>query len=123
MLVLSRYKDESIMIGENIEVKVIDIRGGKVRLGITAPRSISVHRREVYEAIHRKKVRNMEANNFTFDEYEKMYSNCHDLAKALKVSLIKFSCNIMKNIIYEFKQVKSCRRLGRHGSKKITCIT
>jgi len=54
MLVLSRYKDESIMIGEEIEVTVVDVRGNKVRLGITAPRSIPVHRKEVYEAIHRQ---------------------------------------------------------------------
>ncbi len=56
MLVLSRYKDESIMIGEEIEVTVVDVRGNKVRLGITAPRSIPVHRKEVYEAIHRQEI-------------------------------------------------------------------
>ena len=57
MLVLSRCRDESIMIGEDIEVMIIDIRRGKVRLGIAAPKSVPVHRREVYEAIQRKKVR------------------------------------------------------------------
>ena len=56
MLVLSRCKDESIMIGEDIEIILIDIRRDKVRLGITAPKSVPVHRREVYEAIKRKKV-------------------------------------------------------------------
>jgi len=55
MLVLSRYKDESIMVGEDVEVMIVDVRGDKVRLGITAPRSIPVHRKEVYEAIQRKK--------------------------------------------------------------------
>ena len=55
MLVLSRRKDESIMIGENVEIKIVDIRGNKVRLGITAPKSIPVHSREVYEAIHPNK--------------------------------------------------------------------
>ncbi len=55
MLVLSRGKDESIMIGENVEVRIVDVRGNKVRLGITAPKEIPVHRREVYEAIHSKK--------------------------------------------------------------------
>lgn len=55
MLVLSRSKDESIMIGEDIEVTIVDVRGHKVRLGITAPKEIPVHRREVYEAIHRVK--------------------------------------------------------------------
>jgi carbon storage regulator len=55
MLVLSRQKDESIMIGDNVEITIVDVRGDKVRLGITAPREISVHRREVYEAIQREK--------------------------------------------------------------------
>jgi len=51
MLVLSRQKDQTIMIGDNIEITVVDIRGDKVRLGITAPPKIPVHRKEVYEAI------------------------------------------------------------------------
>ncbi len=54
MLVLSRQRDETIMIGDNIEVTVVDIRGDKVRLGINAPREISVHRKEVYDAIRRE---------------------------------------------------------------------
>ncbi|MHC4624363.1 MAG: carbon storage regulator CsrA [Planctomycetota bacterium] len=55
MLVLSRQKDESIMIGDNVEITIVDVRGDKVRLGITAPKEISVHRREVYDAIQREK--------------------------------------------------------------------
>ena len=55
MLVLSRQKDESIMIGDNVEITIVDVRGDKVRLGITAPKDISVHRREVYDAIQREK--------------------------------------------------------------------
>jgi carbon storage regulator len=51
MLVLSRQRDETIMIGDDIEITVVDIRGDKVRLGINAPRVIQVHRKEVYEAI------------------------------------------------------------------------
>jgi carbon storage regulator len=54
MLVLSRQRDESIIIGDNIVVTVVDVRGDKVRLGIDAPREVSVHRREVYEAIQRE---------------------------------------------------------------------
>ncbi len=54
MLVLSRQVDETIMIGDDIEVTVVDIRGDKVRLGITAPKEVSVHRKEVYEAIKRE---------------------------------------------------------------------
>jgi carbon storage regulator len=55
MLVLSRQKDESIIIGDDIEITIVDVRGDKVRLGINAPREISVHRKEVYEAIQREK--------------------------------------------------------------------
>ena len=55
MLVLSRQKDESIIIGDDVEVTIVDVRGDKVRLGINAPRSISVHRKEIYEAIQREK--------------------------------------------------------------------
>jgi carbon storage regulator len=54
MLVLSRQRDESIIIGDNIVITVVDVRGDKVRLGIEAPREVSVHRREVYEAIQRE---------------------------------------------------------------------
>ena len=57
MLVLSRQRDETIMIGDDVEVTVVDIRGDKVRLGITAPREIQVHRKEVYEAIKRENQR------------------------------------------------------------------
>lgn len=54
MLVLSRQRDETIMIGDDIEVTVVDIRGDKVRLGINAPKNVTVHRKEVYEAIRRE---------------------------------------------------------------------
>ena len=54
MLVLSRQRDETIMIGDEIEITVVDIRGDKVRLGINAPTRIAVHRKEVYEAIRRE---------------------------------------------------------------------
>lgn len=54
MLVLSRQRDETIMIGDDIEITVVDIRGDKVRLGITAPKQIAVHRKEVYEAIKKE---------------------------------------------------------------------
>ncbi|MCG3127641.1 MAG: Translational regulator CsrA [Phycisphaerae bacterium] len=54
MLVLSRQKDETIMIGDNIQITVVDIRGDKVRLGIVAPIEVSVHRKEVYDAIQRE---------------------------------------------------------------------
>ncbi len=53
MLVLSRKKNESIVINNEITVVVVEIRGDKVRLGVEAPKEVPVHRREVYEAIHR----------------------------------------------------------------------
>jgi len=54
MLVLSRHRDESIMIGDEIVVTIVDIRGDKVRLGINAPSSVPVHRQEVFDAIQRE---------------------------------------------------------------------
>lgn len=53
MLVLSRKKNESIKINDNITIVVVEIRGDKVRLGVEAPKEIPVHRNEVYEAIKR----------------------------------------------------------------------
>ena len=66
MLVLSRQRDETIMIGDNIEITIVDIRGDKVRLGITAPATIPVHRKEVYEAIQRE---NREASKVKMDDF------------------------------------------------------
>ncbi len=54
MLVLSRKKNESIIINDHITLTVVEIRGDKVRLGIEAPKDVTVHRREVYEAIMRQ---------------------------------------------------------------------
>jgi len=51
MLVLSRKPDERIMIGDDIEVVVVEVKGDQVKLGVCAPRSVSVHRKEIYEAI------------------------------------------------------------------------
>ncbi len=59
MLVLSRKKDERIIIGDQITVMVIEIRGDKVRLGIDAPKEVTVHREEVYEAIRREQQANL----------------------------------------------------------------
>lgn len=54
MLVLSRHRDESIVIGTDVVITVVDIRGDKVRLGINAPNNVPVHRQEVFEAIQRE---------------------------------------------------------------------
>lgn len=63
MLVLSRRKDEEIIIGDNIIVRIVDIRGDKIRVGIDAPSDITVHRREVYDAIKNPREMYDESNN------------------------------------------------------------
>ena len=55
MLVLSRKKDESLIIGEEIIVTVVDIRGDKVRIGVECSKDIPIHRKEVWEAIERER--------------------------------------------------------------------
>lgn len=55
MLVLSRQRDEQVMIGDDVVVTVVDIRGDKVRLGFEAPRDVSIHRREVWLRIRQEK--------------------------------------------------------------------
>jgi len=67
MLVLSRLRDETIMIGDEIEITVVDIRGDKVRLGINAPRTVQVHRKEIYDSIKRE---NAEASRVQIDDLE-----------------------------------------------------
>lgn len=57
MLVLSRKKNESIIINDDITITVVEIRGDKVRLGIEAPKTVTVHRQEVYEAIQSQEKR------------------------------------------------------------------
>ena len=54
MLVLSRKAEESMFIGDDIKITVLDIRGGQVRIGITAPQDIKIHREEVYERINQE---------------------------------------------------------------------
>jgi carbon storage regulator len=71
MLVLSRQRDQTIMIGDDIEITVVDIRGDKVRLGINAPSEIPVHRKEVYEAIKRE---NRAAANVKSEDIAKVAS-------------------------------------------------
>ena len=61
MLVLSRQRDESIMIGDDVEIIIVDVRGDKVRLGITAPKNIPVHRREIYDAIKKEQGESQES--------------------------------------------------------------
>lgn len=67
MLVLSRHRDETIMIGDDIELTVVDIKGDKVRIGIKAPSRIAVHRKEVYDAIKRENERAASINRPELD--------------------------------------------------------
>ena len=67
MLVLSRQRHETIIIGDDIEITVVDVRGEKVRLGISCPTHVSVHRKEVYESIKREE----EANRRRYGKLEK----------------------------------------------------
>lgn len=62
MLVFSRKKNESIVIGNDIVVMVVEIQGDRVRLGIEAPKTVPVHRQEVYDAIHRKEQQTIKEN-------------------------------------------------------------
>lgn len=66
MLVLTRKKNESIVINGNIEIIVVGIEDGKVKLGIKAPKNIEIHRKEIYEAIQKenKKAANMQNIDF-----------------------------------------------------------
>ncbi|MCL4110116.1 UNVERIFIED_CONTAM: hypothetical protein GTU68_024961 [Idotea baltica] len=63
MLVLSRQRDESIIIGDNIVITIVDIRGDKVRLGIQAPKDITVHRQEIYDAIRNENAENTDTDS------------------------------------------------------------
>lgn len=78
MLVLSRGCEETIMIGDDVEVTVLDIRGDKVRLGIRAPSKVPVHRKEVYLAIREENARAAEAGEPALNEAVKLYKeNAH----------------------------------------------
>ena len=74
MLVLSRKKNESIVINNDITIVVVEIRGDKVRLGVEAPREVPVHRREVYEAIQRNQRDDVEVES-TENESEEEEEN------------------------------------------------
>ena len=92
MLVLSRQRDETIMIGDDIEITIVDIRGDKVRLGITAPATIPVHRKEVYEAIQRE---NREAARVKMEDLKTEECQCGLFSAVLaecRRSCFRFAC-------------------------------
>jgi carbon storage regulator len=86
MLVLSRHRDESIMIGDDIVITIVDIRGDKVRLGIDAPPDVPVHRQEVYEAILRE---NLKQSYMLVGTNEKDPLRQQKLRKALPADLAR----------------------------------
>jgi len=61
MLVLARKVNESIMIGDDIEIVIIDIKGDQVKLGIKAPKSVAVHRKEIYDEIQKENIAAMQS--------------------------------------------------------------
>jgi len=71
MLVLSRQLDETIMIGNQIEITVVDVRGDKVRLGINAPKDVPVHRKEVFEAIRNENTQAIDVQVHDLHEADK----------------------------------------------------
>ncbi|MFH2144977.1 MAG: carbon storage regulator CsrA [Candidatus Omnitrophota bacterium] len=73
MLVLSRKPNESIIIGDDVEVKVVEVRGEQVKLGITAPREIPVHRKEVYESIHNQNINATQSKNANLDNISRLF--------------------------------------------------
>ncbi|MFJ8457755.1 carbon storage regulator CsrA [Lysinibacillus xylanilyticus] len=71
MLVLSRKKDESIMIGDQIEIKILAVEGEQIKLGIVAPKSVKVHRSEVFEAIQAQNREALSASSSFLDQLKK----------------------------------------------------
>lgn len=82
MLVLSRQRDEVIMIGDHIELTVVEIRGDKVRLGIKAPPDIPVHRKEIYEAIKRENEQTLRLQEDAMSSSSSRVQRYHDAGRA-----------------------------------------
>jgi len=64
MLILSRRKDESLLVGDDIKIKVLDVKGNQVRIGIAAPCNVSVHREEIYNRIRKEREEQAKDGNF-----------------------------------------------------------
>ncbi len=85
MLVLSRQRDETIMIGDEVEITVVDVRGDKVRIGINAPTRVAVHRKEVYQAIQDE---NREAARLAQDRDDPIGATGADRAPTVKATTL-----------------------------------
>jgi len=73
VLVLARKRDQSIVIGDDVEVIIVDVHGDQVKLGITAPRHIPVHRKEIYEEIQRENIRAAQSKAEGLEKLDKMF--------------------------------------------------
>ncbi|WP_427109440.1 carbon storage regulator CsrA [Lysinibacillus xylanilyticus] len=71
MLVLSRKKDESIMIGDQIEIKILAVDGEQIKIGIVAPKTVKVHRSEVFEAIQAQNKEALKASSSFLEQLKK----------------------------------------------------
>ena len=78
MLVLTRATNQTIMIGDDIEITIVDVKGDKVRIGIKAPRAIQVHRKEVYIAIKQANIEAAKAAPESLDDIEKLMKKKED---------------------------------------------
>ena len=67
MLVLARKKDESIMVGDDIEITIVDIQGDQVKIGIAAPRNVSIHRKEVFMEIREENMKAVNVRNISLN--------------------------------------------------------
>ncbi len=85
MLVLSRQRGESIVIGDDVTITVVDIRGDKIRLGVTAPKETPVHRHEVYDALQRERTEGPRSpQQLAADELLARAASFDDQAKKLR---------------------------------------
>ncbi|MCK4995119.1 MAG: carbon storage regulator CsrA [Candidatus Omnitrophica bacterium] len=81
MLVLSRKPNESIIIGDNVEIKVVEVRGEQVKLGITAPRDIPVHRKEIYDSIHKQNQNAVQKKHTNLEKLSSIFKKKKDPSK------------------------------------------
>ena len=141
MLVLSRKKNESIVIDNNITIVVVEIRGDKVRLGVEAPKDVPVHRREVYEAIKRNEqvesLEGLEIQPSTPHVPTDPVEYGHHLKKLIEKSglprdeaIVQIAGKIEKPITWIHERLALCDAhdsqvllLCRHGSSPKTNIT
>jgi carbon storage regulator len=75
MLILTRKQGESVAIGDDIQVTVVEIQGKQVKLGVKAPREVAVHRQEIYEKIQQENIRASQVDDFDLSDLKKAAGN------------------------------------------------